>query len=359
MNPIIPFSRRNCLASSHNTVTTRRAAVSCTHMKRNTLVAIISAVASPALAQVSSVDLSTYTLFQTINLPANPLLEASAITYNWDTNRLIIVPDSTAGVFELSLAGVILSQMSLSGWEDPEGITYLGGGRYAIAEERQQRVYRFTYAAGGTLVRSSLPSAALGPPIGNEGIEGVSFEPSTGFTFAVKEKMPTRILRTTIDFNAGSASIIDLFSPEGLGVADLADLCVLSTVPSLIGTPDQDNILLLSQASARVLEVTRTGTILSQLSLTGLSTNAEGITIDPLGTIYICDEVPRIFVFKPPTPPVCYANCDGAGGLTANDFACFLNAYANNLSYANCDGVGGLTPNDFACFLNAYSSGCS
>jgi len=58
-------------------------------------------------------------------------------------------------------------------------------------------------------------------------------------------------------------------------------------------------------------------------------------------------------------PPVCYADCDGVGGLTANDFSCFLNAFANGQSYANCDGVGGLTANDFSCFLNAYANGCS
>jgi hypothetical protein len=58
------------------------------------------------------------------------------------------------------------------------------------------------------------------------------------------------------------------------------------------------------------------------------------------------------------TPP-CYPNCDGVGGLTANDFSCFLNAYVAAESYANCDGVGGLTANDFSCFLNSYVAGCS
>jgi hypothetical protein len=58
----------------------------------------------------------------------------------------------------------------------------------------------------------------------------------------------------------------------------------------------------------------------------------------------------------------CYANCDGSAGavlLTANDFQCFLNRFANSESYADCDGVGGLTPNDFQCFLNSYAAGCS
>jgi hypothetical protein len=65
------------------------------------------------------------------------------------------------------------------------------------------------------------------------------------------------------------------------------------------------------------------------------------------------------------TPPTsggaCYANCDNSSGsplLTPNDFACFLNAYANSQSYANCDSTGGLTPNDFQCFLNAFANGC-
>jgi hypothetical protein len=63
-----------------------------------------------------------------------------------------------------------------------------------------------------------------------------------------------------------------------------------------------------------------------------------------------------------PTPPTCYANCDGSTAsplLTANDFSCFLNRYVNAESYADCDGVGGLTANDFQCFLGAYVAGCS
>ncbi len=61
----------------------------------------------------------------------------------------------------------------------------------------------------------------------------------------------------------------------------------------------------------------------------------------------------------------CYANCDGSTSaplLTANDFQCFLNAYAANDSYANCDGSTStpiLTANDFQCFLNTFAAGCS
>ncbi len=60
----------------------------------------------------------------------------------------------------------------------------------------------------------------------------------------------------------------------------------------------------------------------------------------------------------------CYPNCDGSTStpvLTANDFQCFLNAYASGLPSANCDGsttTPVLTANDFQCFLNAYAGGC-
>ncbi len=61
---------------------------------------------------------------------------------------------------------------------------------------------------------------------------------------------------------------------------------------------------------------------------------------------------------------LCYANCDGsetAPVLTANDFQCFLNAFATGNPYANCDTsivTPVLTANDFQCFLNAYAAWC-
>ena len=61
----------------------------------------------------------------------------------------------------------------------------------------------------------------------------------------------------------------------------------------------------------------------------------------------------------------CYANCDGSTSspaLTANDFQCFLNQFAQQSAYANCDGSTAnplLTANDFQCFLNKYAQGCS
>jgi len=88
--------------------------------------------------------------------------------------------------------------------------------------------------------------------------------------------------------------------------------------------------------------------LLSVNLLTGAST-----VIGPMGI----SDLRGMAGYRP--VPVCYANCDGIGGLTGNDFQCFLNAYVAGSSYANCDGVGGLTGNDFQCFLDKFVAGCS
>jgi hypothetical protein len=91
---------------------------------------------------------------------------------------------------------------------------------------------------------------------------------------------------------------------------------------------------------------------------------ASGFELPPEEIVPTCEETwPAFLVIADHlTPPACYADCDGIGGLTANDFGCFLNAFANGQSYANCDGSSiapVLTANDFSCFLNQYANGCS
>jgi carboxypeptidase A2/carboxypeptidase A1 len=92
-----------------------------------------------------------------------------------------------------------------------------------------------------------------------------------------------------------------------------------------------------------------------------------GLTIELRGTNFelppseivpTCEETWPAFLYIANYLTPCYPDCDGAGGLTANDFQCFLNAYAGGQSYADCDGAGGLTANDFQCFLDSYVSGC-
>jgi trimeric autotransporter adhesin len=71
----------------------------------------------------------------------------------------------------------------------------------------------------------------------------------------------------------------------------------------------------------------------------------------------------------PPASP-CYADCDGNGFLSIDDFLCFINEFAHaqtlppaqqETHYANCNGTSTepfLSVDDFLCFINEFAVGC-
>lgn len=255
-------------------------------------------------APVTSVDLGNYVLTGTFFLPVPSALEASAIAYNHDTDTLSVLGDEGDAIVEVSKTGAQLSVMTLTGFDDTEGLTYVGGGQFVLAEERLRTLFKLTYTAGGSVARAGLPNANLGSTVGNIGIEGVSYDPRDGTFVTVKETAPQEVNRNTVTFGTpGTAVVTSIFNPASLGLIDLSDVQLLAALPSLIGTPDENNMLIFSQESAKLLEVGPTGAVLGMFSLAGV-VNAEGITIDRDGVIYIVDEndavsQPRMFVLAP------------------------------------------------------------
>lgn len=264
--------------------------------------------AASASASITSLDLSQYQLTATYDLSAAPFApasnESSAITYNWDTGTLFVLGDEGDRLLEITTSGQFVSTMNLTGFADTEGLTYIGNGEFVIGEERLQNVYKFSYSAGGTIDSSSMPMASIGPTVGNVGIEGFSYDPLTGRFIMVKEKTPQGVYDVAVTFPGGAdLNPSNLFDPGLLGVSDLSDVQVLSTVSSLIGTADQNNLLIYSQESARLMEVTRSGQVLSAFDFSAIAGDAEGVTIGPDGTIYVAGEYPAVYVLSPiPTP---------------------------------------------------------
>lgn len=269
-------------------------------------------------AQVDSLDLSSYRLARTVSLPAVQAAEASAVTWNWERNSLFVVGDEGDAIVEVDRNGTLLSSMSLSGFDDTEGLTYIGGNQFVVIEERLQDAYVLTYQAGGSATRSSLASASLGRTVGNVGLEGISYDPATGQYLVVKEKTPQQVNLATLNFGTGgtgTAEVTSLFDPAALGVLDLSDVQFLRTV-TVVESADADNLLIYSQESALLLEVDRTGGVLGMFSLAGITDSAEGITIDSNGVIYIVDEGPNMYVLAPvPLPAAAWLLLSGIVGL--------------------------------------------
>ena len=277
-----------------------------------------------AASAPTSVDLSMYVRVGRFDLPeptrttapADSLLaqEASGVTYNWDTDTLFVVGDGGTSVVQVSKTGQLIDSMTLAPGNSPqgtdfydtEGITYIGGGKFVLVEERYRQANLFTYVGGGTLHRADAVAVKLGTTIGNVGLEGVSFDPFTGGFVFVKEKDPESIFQTGIDFATGIAtngsptatSSTDLFNPALAGLADFSDVFALSNLPSLSGQPDFSHLLVISQESGQIVNIDRSGNVSSRLTivadpgspLTVPDMTMEGVTMDRDGNLYVVNE---------------------------------------------------------------------
>jgi uncharacterized protein YjiK len=309
-------------------------------------------LAAAADAALTEVDLAKYKRVGRIDLPepsrtaapAGNLLasEASGVAYDRDTDSLFVVGDEGTAVTQVTKGGALIDTMTLAGFEDTEGITYVGGGEFVVTEERLRQVVRFKYEGGTTLNHAAARTVKLGTTIGNIGLEGLSNDPLSGGLLVVKEMEPEGIFQTSVDWDAGTASngspstenSTNLFDPALVGTADLSDVFALANLQSLSG-PDASHLLLISQESGRVVEVDRAGAVSSSLSLrrdpgnplTIPAQTDEGVTMDEAGNLYVVNEQgggdsthPQLWVYSPsadaPQAPTAVTLSEGTASLS-------------------------------------------
>jgi uncharacterized protein YjiK len=275
-------------------------------MKLKYLILAIAAASCASVQAADSINLGSYAVtgVYALDLTSGVVsgLEASGVTYARDRGTLFFVGDEGTGVSEISLTGQTIGSSAFdwtgtaSSNHDTEGVTYLGNGVLVVGEERLQDAYRFNYVAGSTVTLANSYVSISNTNVGNNGMEGISYDSrGTGSFVTIKQQSPEDVLSGTLTFAGGAGGIstmAQLFDPALLGVSTLSDIQILSPVDSLIGTPGADNLLVLSLGSRVLLEVTRTGVIVSSFDLTNvLAHNAiEGVTVDQNGTIYLVAE---------------------------------------------------------------------
>ncbi|MFM1890451.1 MAG: hypothetical protein RLZZ565_1208 [Planctomycetota bacterium] len=301
---------------------------------------------------ITSLDLGGYGLAAIHPLPPVAAAEASAVTWNWDTDTLFVLGDEGEAIVEVSKTGAELSVMTLTGFSDTEGLTYLGNGRFVVAEERIQDVFLVEYVAGGSVDRSAVPGVSLGDTVGNIGLEGISYDPLSDTYITVKEKSPQAVQQAVIDWSVPFGAAGDLFTPK-LGVLDLSDVQVLSTVPTLAGTTAGENLLIYSQESSLLMQVTRSGELVDSFSFAGIAGDAEGVTIDSLGTIFIVGETPSLYVLRPLDPKACPPDLNGDGTVNGADLSVLLSQWGGPGS-ADFDFSGSVGGADLAVLLGAW-----
>ncbi|PZP29883.1 MAG: PEP-CTERM sorting domain-containing protein [Roseateles depolymerans] len=262
--------------------------------------------AGQSLAGTSALNLGGYVVSGNVTLDAlgGMGLEASAVTYARDRGSLFVVGDEGLGVIEISLTGQTLGSMAFdwsgtgSSNNDAEGLTYLGNGRLVVVDERPQMAYQFSFAGGSTLALNDQPKVAItgsSVSVGNVGTEGISYDPRDGRFWSVKQDNPAELRVATLTFavGGGTAQSTTLFSGSSslFGLNSLSDIQTLAGVDRLAGTEGADHLLVLSLDSRRLVEIDRSGAVLSFLDLAAITPQAiEGVTIDENGVIYLVAE---------------------------------------------------------------------
>ncbi|GGP22313.1 SdiA-regulated domain-containing protein [Silvimonas iriomotensis] len=274
----------------------------------------------------STWDLNNYTQTASYALQvgtgANLLnAEASGVTYDKDTDSLFVIGDGGTAVVQVSkLDGHVIDSMTLNAgdFQDTEGITYVGNGKFVLVEERLRQVNLFTYTAGGTLHRTDVQAVKLGTTVSNVGIEGVTFDTKTGGYVAVRQSQPTSIFQAAINFATGSATAPDgsailpttdnppvLFDAAKTGLSAFNDVFSVSNIVPA-SAPDYDNVVIIGAPDGRIVKMDRAGNMLSSLYMSATAQN-EGVTMAPDGTIYAVGEqaagpsLPGLTIFKPTT----------------------------------------------------------
>lgn len=245
----------------------------------------VCAVAAFALPTVAAPLLDNYNLvthIATLPNPGDNPTNFSGVAYNYDTGGLFIIDNGNESVYEYTTAGVPVRKITGIGFDDTEGIVYLGANRFAIIEEGIKSISVVTIGSSTTTITKS-GATVINPNIagtfGNSGFEGVAFNSASNAFYAVKEKTTTTggtVAKGVYQVanTPGSAATTPLGAVSATLDPLATDLSDIFFDPSVGG-----HLYVLSHEGTRVMEVGLDGTLYGNRALTGAQ--LEGITFSP------------------------------------------------------------------------------
>lgn len=230
------------------------------------------------------------------------LRNLSGITYDYDQDRLLAITNAIPmELLVLSQEGAVKGRYPLEGFKDPEGLTYLGNNRLAIADERSQRLDVVTLPAAEQPIHArDAQSIALAINLNekNKGFEGVTYDAATDRLFAIKERDPRQLYSV-------KGMLRSIQGPLNLTVTDLTPWVERSRYASDLSDgyydPRTGHLLLLSDQAKNIVELDHEGNFVSIFSLRSYlgdlqrdAPQAEGLTLDNDGNLYVVSE-PNLF----------------------------------------------------------------
>ena len=233
----------------------------------------------------------------------------SGLSYSPVTKTWFAVTDKPAQIIEINHSGECLQRHRLHGLKDVEAIAWIAEHRFIVAEERRMTLSLIDLAPPVTndctdiLITPLIGLAAFGED-NNKGFEGLAYIPSSQTVFVVKEAEPMRLLEINGLFSEGKEAIQLYQRNELLPTAPLNRL-TLEDISGLHYDIATQHLLLLSDRSRRLTEISLDGQIISSIKfkggfhgLTEKIRQAEGIAGDGAGTLAIATEPNHLFIFN-------------------------------------------------------------
>lgn len=228
----------------------------------------------------------------------------SGLTYDPDRDQLWAVTNGPTELLALNKRGEVLERYPLEGFEDVEAVAYIGVGRLVVAEERRQSLVVVDIPSRvGLLSRRDCPSLTLELGLnGNKGFEGLDYDLEGDRLFVTKERDPRQLYEIHGLFGSLQGAV-------NLRVRDLSswveDKVFATDLSSLLFDPRTGHLLLLSDESKLLLELSEQGRMVGFRSLlqgfAGLSHSvpqAEGVTLDSQGNLYVISEPNLFYAFR-------------------------------------------------------------
>ncbi len=255
--------------------------------------------------QSQAIRLPEYTLIQQREL-SSVKYNASGITWNPQTKTLFIVLNGPNEIVELSRDGEVLRHIPLIGFNDVEGITWVGKDNFVVVEERHQSLVAVRVESDTTTIqRTGNPSFTVGIDSGtNKGFEGIAWDPESNAIYIAKERDPARLMRIQ-GFHPGKVTDISVQQDDAF---DKAARLYKDDFSGLHYDPATRNLLVLSDESKLLTEINKEGKAVSFLELAegwhGLKQDipqAEGVTMDDDGNLYLISEPNYFYKFSKPS----------------------------------------------------------
>jgi uncharacterized protein YjiK len=223
----------------------------------------------------------------------------SGLTYDERRDQLWAVVNNPEELLTLSTDGEVLARYPLSGFEDVEGITYLGDNLLLLAEERQHALVVVEVPEQpGALFREDYRALTLGIELGgNQGFEGVGYDRAGDRLFVVKEHSPRKLY----EIRGLKASIEGDFNLEVIDREAWVENVFATDLSSVHYDEQTGHLALLSDESKVLMELDGEGKLISFRSLLGgfaglqdSVPQGEGMTLDDRGNLYLVSE-PNLF----------------------------------------------------------------